>query len=55
MEINIFNDYLLKIYEFIMKKTKFDLLFENIISQISDKELYGSDVHNSILKIYRME
>ena len=38
-----------------MKKTKFDLLFEEIMNNVSDKELYGTDIHNTILKIYRME
>jgi hypothetical protein len=38
-----------------MKKTKFDLLFEEIMASVSDKELYGTDIHNAILKIYRME
>ena len=36
-----------------MKKTKFDLLFEDIMNTITDKEQFGSDIHNSILKIYK--
>ena len=38
-----------------MEKTKFDLLFEEIMASVSDNELYGTDIHNTILKIYRME
>ena len=38
-----------------MKKTKFDLLFEEIMTSVSDNELYGTDIQNTILKIYRME
>ena len=38
-----------------MKKTKFDLLFEDIMSNLaSDKDLYGNDVYNSILRVYKL-
>ena len=36
-----------------MQKTKFDLLFEEIMNNFSDKEIFGTDVHNSILKVYK--
>lgn len=35
-------------------KTKFDLLFEEIMSDFSDKDIFGTDVHKSILKIYKL-
>lgn len=35
------------------KNNKFDILFESIMNNISNKELYGSDVYNTILKIYK--
>ena len=35
------------------KNNKFDILFESIMNNISDKELYGSDIYNTILKIYK--
>lgn len=34
-------------------KRNFDILFEDIMNNISDKELYGNDIHNSIVKIYK--
>ena len=36
-----------------MKKSKFDLLFEDIMNNFSDKEVFGTDIHNSILKVYK--
>ena len=36
-----------------MKKQNFDILFESIMSKLSDKELFGSDVYNTTLKIYK--
>jgi hypothetical protein len=39
-----------------MKKTKFDLLFENIMSSIqaTDAEVFGNDIYLSTLKVFKL-
>lgn len=37
-----------------MKKDKFNLLFESFMDKLSDEEIFGNDIHNAVLKIYKL-
>jgi hypothetical protein len=36
-----------------MEKTKFDLVFEEVMQSVSDKDLYGTDICNTTLKVFK--
>jgi hypothetical protein len=37
-----------------MKNNKFNILFESYMNELSDKEIFGSDIHNAILKVFKL-
>jgi hypothetical protein len=36
-----------------MTKTKFDLVFEEVMQSVSDNDLYGTDIYNTTLKVFK--
>lgn len=36
-----------------MTKTKFDLVFEAVMQSVSDNDLYGTDIYNTTLKVFK--